>query len=437
MTTTEVLHTDPRCVRATATQQLMIPPVPAGEEQPNIIVGCVLNEPVEIDVIRRAGITLVERHAALRARVNRPAGTSWLQVGSVYDPLVETVGPCGALDTTDLIEEARSWFYRPLDLVAGHPFRLVLMLNRTTGRQVLLFVAHHATCDGWALYLLTRECERLIRGIGLPAKSNGIDFLTMAERVSSLVADEASWSDTAAFWHRHVACPTGDLRPLEALGDAGDRGRLVSIQTELDGDEAERLVSTCKHYGLDPLTAIVCAGAAAIRELAARDGVAVAVPFAARNDPISHRVICTMSNLLTVHVGSSRDDLFRIDETLREARDHLHIPAVSICDRLEREMGRPLSRPEVVVNYLTMGGYGDLHANRCLEADPLLHLGSLPPWANFALEAISHRSGTWQLVCVHRRSNDRSSQVAERLLRSFATALAGQSHFTSLQEVVQ
>ncbi|MBM7442026.1 non-ribosomal peptide synthetase [Streptomyces sp. HB132] len=135
----------------------------------NVAMRLTLTGALDVSALRTALTRLVARHEALRTRLVENAGTrEWQQEAlrprPVALPEEDLLGRCGS--AADAEEEAD----RAAARTAATPFDIraelapVLRLLRTgNDRWVLLFVLHHAACDGWSVTILLRELAALYR----------------------------------------------------------------------------------------------------------------------------------------------------------------------------------------------------------------------------------------------------------------------------------
>jgi hypothetical protein len=406
----------------------MCQPVSDGEEQPNIVFGCHSVAGTTVSEVRAVAAALVRRHEALRIRaVNAPLGT-WFEVCGDYDPVL--VVPGGDADDVGWQEAlASKQLVSRLPIDHGRPFRVVVA--PAGDRLVVLFVAHHAICDGWALYLLSREADHLLRGRELPRRSAPTGALDVTEQVLAASHDPSVAGPALAFWEPHLRrsserVATARTRRTGRTPEVPPGAPFGCIRRTLSAEDGDRFLDRCRRLSLEPLAVVLHAAATAARASEVSDtadATVVSVPFAARTSAATHRVVCSISNVLPVTVPYGSSGAATVDATVRAARDHLQVPAVALIAELRRRHRLP-DRPELLVNFLPMGKYGDIDGSRALSAVPWLHVGSLPPWASVALEVIAHRNAPWHLVCAFRHGLV-AERTAGEILSRFSEALIG------------
>ncbi|MGW2226514.1 MupA/Atu3671 family FMN-dependent luciferase-like monooxygenase [Streptomyces formicae] len=133
----------------------------------NVAMRLTLTGDLDVPALRTALSQLVARHEALRTRFVQDGGEWWqeaLRPRPVELPEEDLLARCGAVD--DALEEAErigaETAAAPFDIEAelAPVFRL---LRTGPDRRVLLFVLHHAACDGWSVSILLRELAALYR----------------------------------------------------------------------------------------------------------------------------------------------------------------------------------------------------------------------------------------------------------------------------------
>ncbi|WP_157877824.1 non-ribosomal peptide synthetase, partial [Streptomyces kanamyceticus] len=133
----------------------------------NVAMRLTLNGDLDVPALRIALSQLVARHEALRTRFVEDGGEWWqeaLRPRPVELPEDDLLARCGAAD--EALEEAErigaETAAAPFDIEAelAPVFRL---LRTGPDRRVLLFVLHHAACDGWSVSILLRELAALYR----------------------------------------------------------------------------------------------------------------------------------------------------------------------------------------------------------------------------------------------------------------------------------
>jgi natural product biosynthesis luciferase-like monooxygenase protein len=204
---------------------------------------------LDVDALRRAFQTLINRHPALRTTYLTRDGSPVQLVHEFKEVCFEVMDASGwsreALDGR-LVEEAQ----RPFNLETGPLFRVTL-LTREPQQHVLLLTAHHIAIDLWSLVLLMNEL-RLMRPamdesatVELPTP-DGLkytEYVRWQDEMLNGPQGERLWS----YWHERLG---GDLPLLKLPTDRArppvQTYRGASYTFRLDQELTEHLQATAK-----------------------------------------------------------------------------------------------------------------------------------------------------------------------------------------------
>ncbi|MGW2601765.1 MupA/Atu3671 family FMN-dependent luciferase-like monooxygenase, partial [Streptomyces klenkii] len=218
----------------------------------NVAMRLTLTGDLDVDALRTALTRLVARHEGLRTRIV-PDGDDWqqeiLRARPVSLPAEDLTGlPAGEREAAveRISTEAAE---TPFDLAAGAgpALRLLRSGERT---WVLLFVLHHAVCDGWAVSLILKELAALYGSAaeGLPdGLAAGVCQPGAYARWQREPADPAVEERKLAFWRREldgapfgVAMPLDRPRPEQLSGRGGVVMFTVPADVRADVDRLAR-----------------------------------------------------------------------------------------------------------------------------------------------------------------------------------------------------
>ncbi|WP_435844903.1 MupA/Atu3671 family FMN-dependent luciferase-like monooxygenase [Streptomyces klenkii] len=218
----------------------------------NVAMRLTLTGDLDVDALRTALTRLVARHEGLRTRIV-PDGDDWQQeivrARPVSLPVEDLTGlPAGEREAAvERISTAAA--ETPFDLAAGAgpALRLLRSGERT---WVLLFVLHHAVCDGWAVSLILKELAALYGSAaeGLPDGLAADPCQPGAyARWQREPADRAVEERKLAFWRREldgapfgVAMPLDRPRPEQLSGRGGVVMFTVPADVRADVDRLAR-----------------------------------------------------------------------------------------------------------------------------------------------------------------------------------------------------
>jgi amino acid adenylation domain-containing protein len=325
----------------------------------NVPVALWLDGDVDTDRLRDSVKFLVERHGALRTVFRLTASgqieSTTLSAGELQWELAE---PGRLLADA---QEGYKWIQRlttkPLDLHRS-PFRAGLA--RVDGsRHVIVLVAHHAVCDGWALNILLREFVAAYAGE--PPGPEPVDpGLLMARERARL--DRASQEGLTQGWSSLLGGVPDLLdlpfdRPRASERDvAGARVPLMVRASVL-----ERLRKRASEMRATPFVLLLSAFGLLLRRYSGHDDLVVGVPLANRHDVAAQGAVGYFANVVPIRIDlrgrpSLRQYVDRVGAMLSEASRLADLPLDMIISGLG--LARPADRTplfQVALTLLTNG----------------------------------------------------------------------------------
>ncbi|WP_395367082.1 amino acid adenylation domain-containing protein [Streptomyces sp. YH02] len=327
-----------------------------GSPEYHIPLELALSGPLDTEALRAALQAVVERHEALRTRLQITAGGDLLAViepaGEFELPLDDLSGAADAVARAESLAAAES--AAAFDLSADQLLRARLIrLSRT--EHLLVITMHHAAADGTSIDILRRELAR-----GYRAARRG-------ERPDSTeppvqYADVADWQrqrlsgtgaqDELAYWRGQL---TG-LTPLELPTDrprpAVRRTDGAAYRFAFPQEVADQVESLARAHCTTPFTVLVAAFQAALGSWAGRGDVAVATPVSNRTGSRTQDLIGMFVNTLVLRADLSDDPTFatlvaRSKERVAGALAHQNLPFEHVVDELaaDRDPSRPALSP--------------------------------------------------------------------------------------------
>ncbi|WP_223268211.1 non-ribosomal peptide synthetase [Streptosporangium nondiastaticum] len=242
--------------RAPATdQQVHFARVQQGHALPqvfNVAMRLTLTGDLDVPALSTALTRLIARHGGLRTRIV-PAGDDWqqeiLRARPVTLPVEDLTGLPAAEREAAVARISDEAAETPFDLAtgAGPALRLLRSGERT---WVLLFVLHHAVCDGWAVSLVLKELAALY---GAAAKGLPDGLAPDPCQPGAYARWQREQTDPAveerklAFWRREldgapfgIAMPLDRPRPAELSGQGGVVMFTVPADVRADVDRLAR-----------------------------------------------------------------------------------------------------------------------------------------------------------------------------------------------------
>jgi len=288
---------------------------------------------LDVDALRRAIQTIVDRHESLRTQVAEERG----EPVQIIAPSLTLEIPVKDLSRLSEAEQQRqvmafvnNEWSEPFDLAHGPLLRLKL-LKLAEDNHILLQTFHHIVSDGWSLGVFMRECRDLYeaysQGRDNPLPDLPLQFADFAVWQMQEVNDGVG--EGLQFWEEHLA------EIPEELEIPKDRPR-PPVQTYA-GDAcgttlpAEK-VAALKRCGRSTLyMTLLTAFAVQMHRYSGQDDIVVGSPIANRQDERLEGLIGFFANMLAMRVRVNCNASF--GELLEQVRDlsletyrHQHIP---------------------------------------------------------------------------------------------------------------
>ncbi|HMN80094.1 MAG TPA: amino acid adenylation domain-containing protein [Burkholderiaceae bacterium] len=289
---------------------------------------------------------LVDRHAALRTRIEEQAG----QPAQIVQPGVALPLPLTEVtDETALRERLDADAAEPFDLGAA-PLVRGRLYRLAEHDHVLLIVIHHIVSDGWSMAVLGRELDELYRA-RLQNREAGLPSLPIG------FADHAAWqrrqldSEATA---RSLAWWREKLQGLEPLQLPTDRPRGTQVRFsgsvcrfELPPELAGALRALARRRGATLYMVLLAAFKVVLARYSGQTDVVVGSPVAGRTRSETEGLIGYFVNSIVLRTRLQWQDGFeqalqRVRQVCVGAYDHQDVPFDRLVAELspERELGR-------------------------------------------------------------------------------------------------
>lgn len=270
---------------------------------------------LNIDALRRAFVSLVERHESLRTTFDGNEGTILQRIGKTC--AIEMAVVDAAPSEEDLVAEVTEKF----QLDTG-PLMRVRTWRVTDGHHVLAWTMHHIAVDLASKDILAQELSLLYDGYcaGVEVELQPVDH-SYAEFSEA----EVGWSETekarvaAEYFKEHLS---GDKPPLALPEDhprpipQSHRGARVDfVLHEARGAELER---GAREWQTKPFLLLMAAFALVLSKYSVAQSIVLGVPFTNRRRPEAKNVVGCFVNTLPVSVDCGESQSFRqLHEQLR------------------------------------------------------------------------------------------------------------------------
>jgi amino acid adenylation domain-containing protein len=295
-----------------------------------------IHQPVDVDALRRAFGTLVERHPALRTtfavqdgqpvqRVRTPGALSF----QVHD--------ASSLSQSALDEHLAAEAHQPFDLAEGPPLR-VHLFTRSANEHVLLLVVHHIVSDLWSLVVMADELAHLYAGAAELPRSDA-DYSDYVRFQQELLAGDQG-QRLAAYWQGQLA---GDLPVLQLPTDR-PRPPVQSFNGAahsfaLDERLSDQLEALARANGSTRYTLLLAAFEVLLHRLSGQEEFVVGSPTAGRARAGLAEVLGYFVNPVALRADLSGEPSFlehleRVRHTHLGALEHADYPFPLLVERL-------------------------------------------------------------------------------------------------------
>jgi acyl carrier protein len=315
----------------------------------NIATAVFLDGVLDREALRRCLMTIVARHAVLRARYPR-RDQRRLQIILAPDdaaldiPLVAEALPEGLAGDRDAaaLHLAQAEARRPFALDRDAVLR-VRLWRVGPERHLMTLVLHHIAGDGWSMGLLVRELSTLYSALvaqqapRLPPLPCQYADLAARQRVA---LDGEAYARDLAYWKQRLAeappllqLPADRPRPpVRRFSGARQPFALAAAPT----DGLKRLAAS---EGATLYMVLLAGFAALLRQRSGREDLIVGTDVAGREQPEAQRLIGLFVKQLVLRLDGSGDPSFRglvgrVRAAALEAYAHQRVPFEKLVEAL-------------------------------------------------------------------------------------------------------
>ncbi|MEP6732473.1 MAG: amino acid adenylation domain-containing protein [bacterium] len=292
---------------------------------------------LDVDALRRAIETLVERHEILRttyASDERGAVQIINPAGRFELPSVDLT----ALPEADRMAAAERFFLdqaRTAFDITRDPLLRGYLLDIGHEDRVLVLVTHHIASDGWSKGVMFRELSAayaaLSSGEGVSLQALPIQYADFAIWQRAQV-DGGSLNEPLEYWRQRLApplpalaLPTDFARPSVASFEGG-RSAII-----LPKHLADRLRAFGMDHGATLYMVLLAAYHTVLHRYSGQDDIITGSPIAGRNQTEVEGLIGYFANTLAMRTSFDGDPTFaelleRVSENAVDAYEHEDVP---------------------------------------------------------------------------------------------------------------
>jgi amino acid adenylation domain-containing protein len=386
---------------------------------------------LDVDALRRAVQSIVDRHESLRTHFVEEQG----EPAQIIAPSLTVEIPVQDLSLLSEAEQQRqvmvflnNEWREPFDLAHG-PLLRVKLLKLAEEDYVLLRTFHHIVSDGWSWGVFMREFRDLYEAY-LQGRENALPNLPLQFADFALwqtqMAREGLLDEDLRFWKEHLAGIPEELqiprdRERPALQTFAADACAISLPAEK--------VAALKQCGRSTLyMTLLTAFAVLMHHYSGQDDIVVGSPIANRQDERLEGLIGFFANMLAMRVkvdpnASFRELLDQVREFALEAYRHQDVPFERVLEELY--VDRSLNRtPVFQVIFALQNASSGLQELKGLKIE---ELGAEAWTARFDLEVNAiERNGQLDIVWIYKRDlfdRGRIEQMARHYERLLAAAL--------------
>jgi hypothetical protein len=386
---------------------------------------------LDVDALRRAVQSIVDRHESLRTHFVEEQG----EPAQIIAPSFTVEIPVEDLSLLSEAEQQRqvmvflnNEWRESFDLAHG-PLLRVKLLKLAEEDYVLLRTFHHIVSDGWSWGVFMREFRDLYEAY-LQGRENALPNLPLQFADFALwqtqMAREGLLDEDLRFWKEHLAGIPEELqiprdRERPALQTFAADACAISLPAEK--------VAALKQCGRSTLyMTLLTAFAVLMHHYSGQDDIVVGSPIANRQDERLEGLIGFFANMLAMRVkvdpnASFRELLDQVREFALEAYRHQDVPFERVLEELS--VDRSLNRtPVFQVIFALQNASSGLQELKGLKIE---ELGAEAWTARFDLEVNAiERNGQLDIVWIYKRDlfdRGRIEQMARHYERLLAAAL--------------
>ncbi|MFP2902835.1 condensation domain-containing protein, partial [Corallococcus sp. 4LFB] len=317
-----------------------------GDASYNISSALSLKGRVDVESLRRAFESLVQRHEALRTTFHEHQGQA---TQSIHPPSGWTLPlhDLSALHEARREAEARRLVTedarQPFQLEEG-PLLRTALVRLGAEDHLLLVTMHHIVSDGWSMGVLVRELVALYEAFSA-GRSPPLAPLPMQ------YADFAAWQRQwlqgetleahLGYWKQRLEdAPAALELPTDRPRPPVQSHRGAKVDVRIPAEVAHALKTLAGREGATPFMVLLAAFQVLLSRYAAQDDVSVGTPIAGRTQAETEGLIGFFVNTLVLraHVeprATFRQLLAQVRGTTLTAYEHQHVPFEKLVEALQ------------------------------------------------------------------------------------------------------
>ncbi len=302
----------------------------------NTVFAMKFNEPVALEKLENACLELFAKHPMLRAKlilsedeqptleVNQKATLDWQTIdGSQWSE-------------EQLNDNTREFYRKPFELLDAPPIR-AYFIHRAGSQSVFMMVIHHILYDGWSLWLMIEELEKLYLGVSIPSPtvqyrqfvSNQTQYLRSQEGQQQL----DYWRTQLKTHPPEFNLPQDFPRPkLPSFN--GD-----SVEFRLSSSKTEQIKRAAKSLKVTPYVWLLSVYNIMLARYSGVDDLIICAPVSGRSDAKWFKTVGCFVNTLPIRHQIYGDDSFvsfvaHVKNNVVNGLKHQDVPLKCMTDDL-------------------------------------------------------------------------------------------------------
>ncbi|RKG69792.1 non-ribosomal peptide synthetase, partial [Corallococcus exercitus] len=324
-----------------------------GDASYNLPTALQLSGHLDVEALRRAFESLVQRHEALRTTFHEHQGQPTQRIHTPADWTLPVVD-LSSLPDAQRKEESRRLAdeeaRRSFDLARGPLLRSTLV-RLGDAEHLLLVTMHHIVSDGWSMGVLVREMVAFYEAFttgSTPALSPlPVQYADFATWQRNWLQGEALDAQIHYWKQRLAGAPAALELPTDRARPPVQSHRGATVDVRIPAQVSDALKALAQREGATPFMTLLAAFQVLLSRYAAQDDVSVGSPIAGRTQAETEGLIGFFINTLVLRaqlnpLATFRELLAQVRGTTLAAYDHQHLPFEKLVEAVQPT--RDLSR---------------------------------------------------------------------------------------------
>ncbi|QAT84065.1 tyrocidine synthase [Corallococcus coralloides] len=350
---TRVTHDGPRPLSFAQQRLWLLDQLQPGDASYNIPTALQLSGHLDVEALRRAFESLVQRHEALRTTFHEHQDQPIQTIHAASEwtlPLVDLSSRPEAQRQEEARRLANEEARRPFDLARGPLLRSTLV--RMGGdSHLLLLTMHHIISDGWSMGVLVREMaafyEALSTGSTPALAPLPVQYADFATRQRDWLQGEILEAQLD-YWKQQLSgAPAALELPTDRPRPPVQSHRGATVEVRIPENVSRALKALAQREGATPFMTLLAAFQVLLSRYSAQDDVSVGTPIAGRTQAETEGLIGFFVNTLVLRAqlnprATFRELLAQVRGTTFAAFEHQHVPFEKLVEVVQP--ARDLSR---------------------------------------------------------------------------------------------